>query len=219
MIQKETIFISGTDTDAGKSYATGWMAKTLMEQGRKVITQKMVQTGNQEFSEDIDVHRRIMGTGMLAEDLNHLTAPQIFTYPASAHLAARIDGRRLDLDAIDIARKELEAKYDIVLVEGAGGLMVPLFDDNDYLAIDYAADRHFPVALVTNGKLGSINHTLLSFEALQHRNMEVKYVIYNTHFDYDPIVCGESQRYIREAAQKRFPGVQFLVLPTIRTIY
>lgn len=214
-MQKETIFISGTDTDAGKSYATGWLAKNLMAQGRRVITQKMVQTGNKEFSEDIEVHRRIMGTGMLAEDLSHLTAPQIFSYPASAHLAARIDGRRLDLDAIDKAREELEAGYDTVLVEGAGGLMVPLFDDNGYLAIDYAADRNFPVALVTNGKLGSINHTLLSFEALKNRNMKVGYVIYNTHFDYDPIVCGESRRYIREAAKKYFPGSEFLVMPSL----
>ena len=87
----EVIFISGIDTDAGKTYMTGMYARRLMEGGKRVITQKFIQTGNDEFSEDIEVHRKIMGTGLLPEDVEHLTAPIIFSYPASAQLAARID--------------------------------------------------------------------------------------------------------------------------------
>ncbi len=96
----EYTFISGIDTDAGKTYITGMLAKRLMEKGHKVATQKFIQTGNDTWSEDIEAHRKIMGIEMLPEDLDHTTAPVIFSYPASAQLAARIDGRDIDLDII-----------------------------------------------------------------------------------------------------------------------
>lgn len=70
-------------------------------------TQKFIQTGNVDFSEDIEMHRKIMGTGLLPEDREGLTAPIIFSYPASAQLAARIDGRDIDLNVIENATKEL----------------------------------------------------------------------------------------------------------------
>ena len=128
-------FISGIDTDAGKTYVTGHIARHLMKEGKRVITQKFIQTGNTGMSEDIEVHRRIMGTGMLPEDLDHTTAPVIFSYPASAQLAARIDGREIDLGVIDRATERLLSLYDVVLVEGAGGLAVPITDT--FMAIDY----------------------------------------------------------------------------------
>ena len=81
-------FISGIDTDAGKSYCTAWYAKQLSRNGQRVITQKFIQTGNTGHSEDIDLHRRIMGTGYLPEDNEGLTMPEIFSYPCSPHLAA-----------------------------------------------------------------------------------------------------------------------------------
>ncbi|MDE6263708.1 MAG: AAA family ATPase, partial [Paramuribaculum sp.] len=72
----EIIFVSGTDTDAGKSYATGWLAAQIAKEGKSVATMKFVQTGNVGYSEDIEVHRRIMGTGLLPEDALGLTAPE-----------------------------------------------------------------------------------------------------------------------------------------------
>lgn len=119
----KTIFISGIDTDAGKTYATGWLAKNYMDKGLSVATQKFIQTGNKEFSEDIEAHRKIMGIEMLPEDIDHTTAPIIFNYPASAQLAARIDGREIDLSLVDKSRETLSSRYDILLIEGAGGLM------------------------------------------------------------------------------------------------
>lgn len=150
-------FISGIDTDAGKTYVTGYIARRLMEEGKRVITQKFIQTGNTDMSEDIVKHREIMGIGLQPEDLDHTTAPVIFSYPASAQLAARIDGREIDLEAIDRATERLKSLYDIVLIEGAGGLAVPITDT--FMSIDYAESRKLPVILVTNGILGSINHT------------------------------------------------------------
>ena len=120
----DIIFISGIDTDAGKTYATAWLAKHLMKKGQRVITQKFIQTGNTGYSEDIVKHRELMGTGLLPEDEDFTTAPIIFSYPASAQLAARLDGKEINLDKVKQSSAVLASRYDTVLVEGAGGLMV-----------------------------------------------------------------------------------------------
>ena len=98
METKNIYFISGIDTDAGKSYCTAWYARELMQRGLRVITQKFIQTGNTGHSEDIDLHRRLTGTGYLPEDKEGLTMPEIFSYPCSPHLAARIDKRPIDFE-------------------------------------------------------------------------------------------------------------------------
>ena len=206
-------FISGIDTDAGKSYATGLLAASMMREGRKVITQKFIQTGNEEWSEDIEVHRRIMGTGMLPEDLDHTTAPVIFSYPASAQLAARLDGKEIDLGVIDRATERLLQSYDTVLVEGAGGLMVPITDT--FLAIDYVATRRMPLILVTKGRLGSINHTLLSLEAVKARGIELDTVVYNTHFDSDPVIAADTLGFITRHLARHFPSTKLITIPTV----
>lgn len=207
------VFITGIDTDAGKSYATGWLARGMLDAGINVITQKFVQTGNEEFSEDIEVHRRLMGTGILPEDLLHITAPEIFTYPASPELAARIDGRELNLKVISTATDTLEKKYGHVLVEGAGGLMVPL--KGDYLTIDYVREHKIPTILVTNGRLGSINHTLLALTALCHAEIPIFAVIYNSHFDKDKIICEDTRNYIRRWLEHHCPDTLYMEMPSL----
>lgn len=209
----DIIFISGIDTDAGKSYATGWLARQLTAQGRNVVTQKFIQTGNNGFSEDIELHRRIMGTGPLPEDTDHTTSPVIFSYPASAQLAARIDGREIDLSVIDEATSRLAERYDTVLIEGAGGLMVPVTDD--FYTIDYVASRHLPIMLVTNGRLGSINHTVLSLEAIRARGIELRAVLYNLHFDTDRVIADDTHAFISRYLAKRFPEAKLMDVPSL----
>ena len=171
-------FISGIDTDAGKSYCTAWYAKQLSQNGQRVITQKFIQTGNTGHSEDIDLHRRIMGTGYLPED------------------------------------KELARRYDIVLVEGAGGLMVPLTEE--YLTIDYIAEKNYPLIFVTSGKLGSINHTLLSLEAVKHRGITLDTVLYNLYPTVeDTTIQNDTMQYIRDYLARHFPETKFEVVPEI----
>lgn len=208
-------FISGIDTDAGKTYITGAIARHLMEKGKSVATQKFIQTGNKYFSEDIELHRRIMGIEPLPEDLDHTTAPLIFTYPASAQLAAKIDDRKIDLDVIDASTRILSERYDIVLLEGAGGLMVPITDD--YFTIDYIKTRNLPLVLVTNGILGSINHTILSLEAIKNREITLSAVIYNEFYDTDPIIATDTFGFIKRYVRRNFPGTSVVKIPVIKT--
>lgn len=208
------LFISGIDTDAGKTYCTAWLSSELeKQQDISVITQKFVQTGCGDMSDDIMAHRRLTGKGLLDVDLDHTTAPVIFSYPASAQLAARIDGREIDLTLIDESTRKLEARFDTVLIEGAGGLMVPLTDT--FLTIDYIASRHLPVALVTNGVLGSINHTILSLEALASRGIQVWAILYNKHFDTDAMIADDTRNFIGRYAAAHFPGVPVIDIPSL----
>lgn len=123
---KGTFFITGIDTNIGKSYATGWLAREWNSKGIKTITQKMIQTGNVGHSEDIDLHREIMGIPFTPEDKEQITFPIVYSYPASPHLAAEIDDRMIPIEKITESTRILQSRYDVVLLEGAGGLMVPI---------------------------------------------------------------------------------------------
>ena len=190
-----------------------FLAKRYMEQGFSVATMKFIQTGNNGFSEDILAHRRIMGISPLPEDRDLTTSPVIFTYPASAQLAARIDGRDIDVASIDRSVETLSGRYDIVLVEGAGGLMVPIADD--FFTVDYVASRNLPIIIVTNGILGSINHTVLSLEAIRSRGISLHSVIYNTYFDKDEIIAEDTRGFIDRYLQREFPASVMMVMPSV----
>ncbi|MCM1005091.1 MAG: dethiobiotin synthase [Prevotella sp.] len=205
------LMVTGIGTDVGKSYATGWLAREMMRIGRNVITQKLIQTGNKDFSEDIDVHRRVMGISMQPADLDHTTAPLILSYPASPHLAAEIDGITVDFEVAAQATEKLAKTYDTVIIEGAGGALVPLHDD--YLTADYMADHNLPAIVVTNGQLGSINHTLLTLEALKARNVRIAAVVYNPYFDKDKIICDDTRKYLRGYLTKHYPGILYIEMP------
>ncbi len=213
-MEKNVFFISGIDTDAGKSYATGFLARELNANGKRTITQKLIQTGNVGHSEDIDLHRKIMGIDFTEEDREGLTMPEIFSYPASPHLASRLDNRPIDFDKIAEATRELSQRYEIVLLEGAGGLMVPLTEE--LLTIDYVAQKGYPLIFVTSGKLGSINHTLLSFEAIRSRGIELHTVMYNLYPTVeDKTIQEDTQAFIRKYMDQHFPQAEFVVVPEI----
>ncbi|OUC60493.1 dethiobiotin synthase [Acinetobacter seifertii] len=204
-------FVSGIDTEIGKTYATGFLAKLWTEQGKKVITQKLIQTGNAAISEDIEKHREIMGQGWFQEDHDKLTMPEIFSYPASPHLATRLDNREIDFQKIENATQTLAERFEIVLLEGAGGLMVPL--TTSLLTIDYVAQHQFPVILVTSGRLGSINHTLLSLEALKSRGLKLKALVYNLKDESkDPLISQDTSKYLKDYLAIHFPEAEWIEL-------
>lgn len=207
-------FISGIDTGIGKTYTTGYLAKLWNEQGQKTITQKLIQTGNTDISEDIEQHREIMGMGWFPEDQSKLTMPEIFTYPASPHLATQIDGREIDFQKIADATQQLAEKYDLVLLEGAGGLMVPL--TTELLTIDYIAEKKFPVILVSSGRLGSINHTLLSLEALKIRGLELYALAYNLNDEsQDALISQDTAAYLKAYLAQHFPKALWIDIPVL----
>lgn len=214
-MENKVYFISGMDTNIGKSYATGYLAREWNAKGIRTITQKMIQTGNSLVSEDIKLHRHIMGCGWLPEDDERLTMPEVFTYPCSPHLASEIDKRAINFNKIKYATQQLSERFDAVLLEGAGGLMVPL--TRKYLTIDYIQDNQYPLILVVSGRLGSINHILLSLEAVQKRNIQLHTLIYNLYEDRDgdPIIREDTKTFIHQYISDLFPETKIMELPLI----
>ena len=214
--KENVLFISGIDTNVGKTVATGMIAKALAKAGKKVITQKMIQTGCEHVSEDIEAHRQIQGLPFTDEDTQGLTCPYIFTYPCSPHMAAAKDGRRIDLDTITQSTRRLRETYEYVLLEGAGGLMVPL--TRELLTIDYVAQKQYPLVFVTSGRLGSINHTLLSLEAMTRRGIRLHTLAYNLFPEEDDeIIRRDTEEYMRDLLKREYPEAEFVVVPFLGT--
>ena len=206
-------FITGIDTDAGKSIVTGAMGRYLKEKGENVITQKMTQTGCEGISEDILTHRRLMKMNLLPEDINGLTCPYVFHFPSSPHLAARLSNSTIDTSKINEATDELAKRFEKVLVEGAGGLMVPLNDE--ILLIDYLKERNYPIVLVTSAKVGSINHTLMSLEACKTRQLNVIGLVFNHINSNNKIIAEDSLSVFRKRLSAYYPDAKIVEMDVV----
>lgn len=206
-----TLCLCGIDTGIGKSFATGLLARHLVEQGQRVITQKLVQTGCAERPDDILLHRRLMECGWLEEDEKKLTCPYCFPFAGSPHLAARLAGTTIDPERITAATRMLEERFAWVLLEGAGGLQVPL--QEDLTLLDYLVPQGYPLVLVTSPRLGSINHTLLSLEIIRARGLKLAGLVYNL-FDPSPneIVQDTLRVFARALQRHGFPET-IVILP------
>ncbi|QRN41678.1 MAG: ATP-dependent dethiobiotin synthetase BioD [Neisseriaceae bacterium] len=216
-MQHGIYFITGIDTNIGKTIATGLIAKNLLFSGQNVITQKLVQTGNQKFSEDVLTHRKLMNIPLQPVDLSKTTMPEIYSYPASPHLAAKIDKRPINFEKLNSATKKLKQEYDIVLIEGAGGIMVPFTED--YLTLDYIKKNQYPIILVTNGKLGSLNHTLLNLHLFQTENISLYAIAYNHHSsNTNSVIENDTIQYLQRYLSKYFPNTTWIDIPNYESI-
>jgi dethiobiotin synthetase len=222
-----TLFVTGIDTGIGKTIATGLAARHFHRQGKKVLTQKLVQTGQLGFiSEDILEHRRLMDIAPLPGDLpvyppdGSLTCPYSFEYPASPHLAANLENRIVDPQVLTHTAEALQKQFDLLFLEGVGGFMTPITPC--LLTADYIEERGYPVILVTSGRLGSINHTLLTVEAIQRRNLTLACLVFNQYPAINETISEDSLELFRQLCSNvvllpqvspdRIPDVDFSCL-------
>ncbi|MBX2844280.1 MAG: dethiobiotin synthase [Flammeovirgaceae bacterium] len=201
-------FISGIDTDCGKTYVTGLLAYHLKKSGKKVITSKLIQTGCQGISEDILAHRKMMESEVLPEDKSGITCPIVLSYPASPHLAATIDKVDIDFSLFRKNVNQLLDRYEIVLSEGAGGLMVPLTPN--FLILDYIKEHQLPLILVSSSKLGSINHTLLSIQTCLLHQINLHSFLYNQMPGDDKIIGNDSFEFFKSYLKSHSPETQII---------
>ena len=149
-------------------------------------------------------------------DLQSITCPYIFNFPASPHLSSKLENKEINPNKILKATKELEKHFDYVIIEGVGGLCVPL--NKNIILIDYIVANKYPLILVTSGKLGSINHTLLSLEAIKKRKIKLKAIIYNNYFSSDEIINSDSKSFLKKLIKKDFPDSQFIEIGNISNL-
>ena len=210
----KSIAIGGIDTDAGKSIVTGLLARHLLSQGYTVCTLKLVQTGCEGIADDIRLHRQLMGQELSGFDRQGITCPYIFPFPASPSLAARMVGKRIEEGVLNAALEKLQEHFAWVLVEGAGGLLVPL--NEDLLLLDYLAKRHLPLLLVTSPRLGSINHTRLSLEAIRARKIELLGLVYNLHGNHPKEIVQDTLHECKIALAEYGFAPRLVLIPDMR---
>jgi len=191
------IFITGTDTGVGKTLVTGLLGDYLLRQGYSVITQKWVQSGCRGFPEDIAAHRDIMGQGRdAAGSFLDAVCPYIFKLPASAHLAAEAENHAIDPEHVKQCFTRLSQAFDVVLVEGMGGALVPY--TRKALLIDIAQALDLPVLIVAKNQLGTINHTLLTIEAIRSRGLSILGIVFNGPEGQGDVITEDNPRIIKE---------------------
>ncbi len=158
---KKHFFVTGIGTNVGKTIVSAILSESL-----KATYWKPVQAGDLDNSDSIKVNR------LTSNDVTVLEEKYRLNTPASPHLAAEIDGINIQLS--DFSLPTVDGN---LIVEGAGGLMVPMNNEGD-LYIDLIQQFKLPVILVSMHYLGSINHTLLSIEALKSRNIQIEGIIF-----------------------------------------
>ena len=166
------LFITGTDTGVGKTVVSCALARGLREAGVDVGVMKPVETGvPSEGPEDA----RALIRAAQVEDSLDLVCPLQFELPAAPEASAEVENRRAELAPVLSAFETLSRLHDFLLVEGAGGILVP-FDPVTTMA-DLAARLGLPVLVVARASLGTINHTRLTLEACDARGLEVAGVV------------------------------------------
>ncbi|MDX1679495.1 MAG: dethiobiotin synthase [Akkermansiaceae bacterium] len=168
-----SLFVTGTNTDVGKTYVTRLILQGLREQGVDAVGFKPISCGGLEDSEIL-----AEASGGLPVDVVNPVQLQNAVAP---HVACMLENREIDPQQLVEAYHQLAAKHEVVLIEGAGGWEVPI--SADYRISDLARDIGLPVLLVTGNQLGAINHTLLSVAAIQSKGLDCKGIVLNQLVD------------------------------------
>ncbi len=180
---KNGLFVTGTDTGVGKTIATAVLARALRLRGVNVGVMKPVTSGCSERNGELvsdDAELLAWAAGIECSDD---VAPYRLREPISPVEAAQLDGVKISFSRISEAYQRLSASHDFVLVEGAGGLMVPL--NGGLLMADLVKQLNLPLLVVARPNLGTINHTVLTCFAAGQMEIDVKGVIVN-RFPADP---------------------------------
>ena len=188
------IFITGTDTGVGKTLVACGLAALLKECGYRVGVMKPAETGCEEkdgqlFPQDTFYLKEASGCEVPLEKI----CPYRLRAPLAPSVAAEIEGVKIDIDQIVRLYTEISSAHDITLVEGAGGLLVPLLPHYTYA--DLAKLLKLPLLVVAANRLGAINHLLLTLEHASCRGLRVLGYVLN-HLESQPSLAAETNREV-----------------------
>lgn len=165
-------FVTGTDTDAGKTFVTALLTRSLRKAGFDTVAMKPVSCGEPGDT-----------TALLEAIDNELSPSEVtpvsYTAPLAPIEAARLEGRTFDPEEVLATYRRLRSTHRSLLVEGVGGWLVPLAPG--YSSADLAKAMDLPVLLIVRNKLGALNHTLLTLESIAAHGLTCGGIILNNH--------------------------------------
>ena len=172
-----SFFITGTDTDVGKTYVTAGIVAALKKQGKDVGIMKPFAAGTPQTtgykSEDV----QILSKAAKVNDPEKLVNPYFFLIPASPFTAAKNFGIKIDIKMVLSCFKQLSSLHEILLVEGIGGAMTPILQN--YFVTNLIKDMNLETIIVTSSKIGTVNHTLMTCKICQYYKIKIRGIIIN----------------------------------------
>jgi len=178
----ESLFITGTDTDVGKTYITAGLAVTLRKMDIDVGVMKPFAAGSAQKngfkSEDVE----ILSNAAQVNDPENLVNPQFFPMTASPYTTWKTMKIKPKISSVISSFKKLSKLHEMLLVEGMGGIMTPIL--KDYFVTDLIKEMKIPAVLVTRTKVGTINHTIMTVKMCEKYKIPIKGIIVND-FDSD----------------------------------
>lgn len=165
------LFITGTGTEIGKTVIAGCLAATLKHSGINVGVMKPICSGD-----NLDAH--YLKHAAQVNDPLALINPIYLKHPLAPSVSARIQGKEIDIGEIDKAVNTLSKEYECLIVEGVGGIAVPIKDN--YLVAHLIHHLQMPVLIIADAGLGTINHTMLTVSFAQEFNLKIVGIILNT---------------------------------------
>ncbi|MCK5594771.1 dethiobiotin synthase [bacterium] len=175
---RKGVFITGTDTEVGKTIVAGGLARIFRGMGINVGVMKPVETGG-EYKKDKLVGKDteyLIRMSKISDTYSHIN-PYILRRPLAPYVAAKLEEKRIQKKKILASFRNLTNKYDFLIVEGCGGFLVPI--TSSYMVSDLAGDMKLPVIIVVRAGLGSINHALLTLDHARRSEIEVIGIIIN----------------------------------------
>ncbi len=166
----KSIFITATDTGIGKTYITCGIAKTLRKQGINVGVMKPVCTGPRD---DVKQLIRASGVGDPVDEVN----PIWLSRPLAPYIASRLGKAKISIERIEESYDKLRRRHEVLLVEGIGGLMVPI--KKDLNVSDLIKLFNLQAIIVARPTLGTLNHTMLTINEARRRGIKIKGVVIN----------------------------------------
>lgn len=199
------IFITGTDTGVGKTLVTAALGLLALESGKSTGVFKPIETG---IKIDNGVHipedAHFLKTTLKSNIALELITPYSFIEPAAPYIAAREEGKTVDLQHIRSVYASLSETHDVVLVEGAGGLLVPL--NKDSTNADLIQKLQIPTVLVVGSRLGALNHTFLTVTCLRNLGIEIYGIIVNNLLPKTTLALKTNTEMIK----RNLPDIPFL---------
>ncbi|MDH4216039.1 MAG: dethiobiotin synthase [Gallionella sp.] len=211
---KTDYFVTGTDTNVGKTLVSCALLYGFAAQGKRVVGMKPVAAGCNEGGVNDDVLQLCAASNVAAS--SDLINPYSFAPAVAPHLAAQLAGVSIKLERIAESFSQLAAQAEVVIVEGAGGLRVPLNAAQD--SADLMRELDLPVILVVGMRLGCLSHALLTVEAIAARNLKLAGWVANV-LDEDMALLDENIAALRQRIAAPLLGVvPYLAQPDARLI-
>ena len=173
----KSLFITGTDTDVGKTYVTAGLAVTLRKMGIDVGIMKPFAAGTPQKkgfkSEDVE----ILSQAAQVSDPENLMNPQFFKIAASPYTASKSLKVKVKVDFVLSSFKKLSKLHSMLLVEGMGGILTPIL--KDYFVTNLIKEMRIPAVIVTRSKIGTVNHTVMTCKMCEKYKIPIKGIIIN----------------------------------------